>query len=47
MAFNPLEGWSRDASEDVAHEQEKQINRDRHERGLPSLPPRRRPRATP
>ena len=23
VAFNPLEGWSRDASDDVAHEQEK------------------------
>ena len=25
VAFNPLEGWSRDASEDVAHELEQRV----------------------
>ena len=25
LAFNPLEGWSRDASEDVAHELEQRV----------------------
>ncbi|WP_198030258.1 hypothetical protein [Bradyrhizobium sp. Tv2a-2] len=26
VAFNPVEGWSRDASEDIAHELELRIN---------------------
>jgi hypothetical protein len=27
VAFNPSEGWSRDASEDVAHELERRLSR--------------------
>jgi len=34
VAFNPLEGWSRDASEDVAHELEQRARGDRAGAGV-------------